>query len=92
MRRGLPNRLIVDNGSAYKSSSLQEICARLEIRLIHCRPYEPEAKGKLERWHRTVRDQFINELNLSLIKNLEDINIRKCLDKINSVFPVLYFS
>jgi len=76
MRRGLPNRLIVDNGSAYKSSSLQEICARLEIRLIHCRPYEPEAKGKLERWHRTVRDQFINELNLSLIKNLEDINIR----------------
>ncbi len=76
MRRGLPNRLIVDNGSAYKSSSLQGICARLEIRLIYCRPYEPEAKGKLERWHRTVREQFINELNLSYINNLEDINIR----------------
>ena len=76
MRRGLPNRLIVDNGSAYKSSSLHEICARLEIHLIHCRPYEPEAKGKLERWHRTVRDQFINELNFSCIKNLEDINLR----------------
>ena len=76
MRRGLPNRFIVDNGSAYKSSSLHEICARLEIHLIHCRPYEPEAKGKLERWHRTVRDQFINELNFSCIKNLEDINLR----------------
>jgi len=76
MRRGLPNRLIVDNGSAYKSSSLHGICARLEIHLIHCRPYEPEAKGKLERWHRTVREQFINELNFSCIKNLEDINLR----------------
>ena len=55
--------MALPNGSAYKSSSLHEICARLEIHLIHCRPYEPEAKGKLERWHRTVRDQFINELN-----------------------------
>lgn len=76
MRRGLPNRFIVDNGPAYKSHTLQEVCARLDIRLIYCRPYEPQAKGKLERWHRTVREQFINELNLSLIKNLEDINIR----------------
>ena len=76
MRRGLPSRFVVDNGPAYKSESLQGICARLDIRLIYCRPYEPEAKGKLERWHRTVREQFLNELNLSLIKNLEDINIR----------------
>ena len=76
MRRGLPNRFIVDHGPAYKSHTLQEVCARLDIRLIYCRPYEPQAKGKLERWHRTVREQFINELNLSLIKNLEDINIR----------------
>ena len=76
MRRGLPSRFVVDNGPAYKSESLQGICARLDIRLIYCRPYEPEAKGKLERWHRTVREQFLNELNLSLIKNLEDMNIR----------------
>jgi transposase InsO family protein len=41
MRRGLPNRFIVDNGPAYKSHTLQEVCARLDIRLIYCRPYEP---------------------------------------------------
>ena len=76
MRRGIPSRLIVDNGSAYRSESLQGICARLDIRLIYCRPYEPQAKGKLERWHRTIRDQFISELNLSIIRGLDDINIR----------------
>ena len=62
MRRGLPNRFIVDNGPAYKSHTLHEVCARLDIKLIYCRPYEPQAKGKLERWHRTVREQFINHI------------------------------
>ena len=75
-RRGLPKRLIVDNGSAYRSESLQQICARLDIRLIYCRPYEPEGKGKLERWHKTVREQFINEVNLAEINSLSDFNLR----------------
>jgi len=55
LKRGLCDKLIVDNGSAYRSGSLQGICARLSISLIYCRPYAPEGKGKLERWHRTLR-------------------------------------
>ena len=62
LKRGIPTKLVVDNGPAYLSNSLQGICARLGIRLIHCRPYAPEGKGKLERWHRTTRDQFLSEL------------------------------
>ena len=76
MRRGLPKRLIIDNGSAYRSGSLTGICARLDIRLIFCRPYEPEGKGKLERWHRTVRAQFLNELNPKHIGTIDDLNDR----------------
>lgn len=76
MRRGLPKRLVIDNGSAYKSGSLSGICSRLDIKLIFCRPYEPQGKGKLERWHKTVRSQFISELKLKNINNLEDLNDR----------------
>jgi len=42
LRRGLPRKLVVDHGAAYRASTLQGICARLDIRLIYCRPYAPE--------------------------------------------------
>lgn len=76
LRRGVPVKLVVDNGAAYRSGSLQGICARLGIHLIYCRPYAPEGKGKLERWHRTFRDQFLSELDHSKITDLADLNAR----------------
>lgn len=76
LKRGLPRKLVVDNGSAYRTHTLQGICARLAIQLIHCRPYAPEGKGKLERWHRTFRDQFLSELDESRIADLDDLNAR----------------
>ena len=76
LRRGIPYKLIIDNGAAYRSHSLQSICARLEIRLIYCRPYEPEGKGKLERFHRTFREQFLNEIELDQLSGLDDLNER----------------
>jgi putative transposase len=76
MRRGLPGRLVVDNGSAYRSATLQGICARLSIRLIYCRPYQPASKGKIERWHRTLRSQFLAELDTTHVRDLGDLNAR----------------
>lgn len=76
LKRGLPIKLVVDNGAAYRSGSLQGICARLEIQLIYCRPYEPAGKGKLERWHRFARAAFLEELDHSLIRDLPDLNGR----------------
>jgi transposase InsO family protein len=76
LKRGVPIRLIVDNGAAYRAQTLQGVCARLGIHLIHCRPYAPEGKGKLERWHRTCRDQFLSELDERLITSLDDLNAR----------------
>ena len=76
LKRGLPKKLLIDNGPAYRSKTLQGICARLEIHLIYCQPYEPEAKGKLEKWHQTVRDQFLSELDMRRIRDLEDLNAR----------------
>jgi transposase InsO family protein len=76
LRRGVPIKLIVDNGAAYRATTLQGICARLGIQLIFCRPYAPEGKGKLERWHRTLRDQFLSELDERHIASLDDLNAR----------------
>ena len=76
LRRGVPVKIIVDNGAAYRAATLQGVCARLDIHLIFCRPYAPEGKGKLERWHRTFRDQFLSELDQRRIADLADLNAR----------------
>jgi len=76
LKRGLPRKLIIDNGPAYRAGSLQSICAKLEIRLVYCRPYEPEGKGKLERFHRTFREQFLDEIEPEKLSGLNDLNER----------------
>lgn len=76
LKRGIPKKLLIDNGPAYRSESLQNACARLKIRLIYSRPYEPESKGKLERWHRTFREQFITEIEWQAIHSLDELNAR----------------
>jgi len=74
LKRGLPGKLVIDNGAAYRAKSLQGICARLSIPVVYCRPYRPESKGKLERWHRVVRAQFISELTSQHLQDLNSIN------------------
>lgn len=76
LKRGLPKKIIVDNGAAYKSTSLQAICARLQIRLVYCPAREPEGKGKLERYHRFFRATFLNEIDIKAIQNISDLNAR----------------
>lgn len=44
VRRGLPERLYVDNGANYRSQQLALVCAKLGIALIHARPYQPAGK------------------------------------------------
>jgi putative transposase len=76
LKRGLPVKLVIDNGAAYRAKTLQAVCARLGIHLVYCRPYAPQGKGKLERWHRTFRDQFLSELDTSRLQDLGDLNAR----------------
>ena len=76
LKRGLPKKLVIDNGSAYRAKTLQDVCIRLGIHLVYCRPYAPEGKGKLERWHRTFRDHFLSELDHSRLSDLDDLNAR----------------
>jgi len=79
-RRGLPRKLYVDNGPAFRSKHLEYITASLSITLIHARPYSPQGKGKIERWFKTVRSRFLSnctatglaELNAAFDRYLND--------------------
>lgn len=61
--RGVPDAVLVDRGSAYVSPELARACAVLGIRLVHAKPRSPATKGKIERFLRTMRGQFLVELD-----------------------------
>ena len=71
LQRGLPRKLYVDNGSAFRSKHLEYVCASLSIALIHAKPFQPQGKGKIERWFKTVRTRFLPHCRAS---SLADIN------------------
>jgi transposase InsO family protein len=60
LTRGLPRRLYVDNGSAFRTKHLERICASLGMALIHTPPYTPQGRGKIERFFRSVRSRFLS--------------------------------
>src|SRR6266542_3535254 len=76
LRRGAARRLFVDNGSAFRSHQLALVCAKLGITLIHARPYHAQAKGKIERWFRTVRLQLLPLLQPGDLQSLDALNRR----------------
>jgi transposase InsO family protein len=49
-------RVLSDNGSAYKSHAWRDACTELAITPKHTRPYRPQTNGKIERFHRTLAD------------------------------------
>jgi putative transposase len=59
--RGVPESVYVDNGSAFVDWLLRA-CAKLAIKLIHSTPGRPQGRGKIERFFRTVREQFLVEI------------------------------
>jgi putative transposase len=63
MTRGVPDAILVDRGSAFVSSQLLRACAVLGVRLIHASPRAATTKGKVERFFRTIRDQFLVEID-----------------------------
>ena len=70
-KRGVPAALYVDNGSIYTSKEIVQICARVGCLLAHTPVRDGAAKGKVERFFRTVREQFlIRSLDLSSLENL----------------------
>jgi transposase InsO family protein len=49
-------RVLSDNGSAYRSHLWRQACTDLGIAMKKTRPYRPQTNGKIERLHRTMSD------------------------------------
>ena len=70
-KRGVPHSLYVDNGSIYVSKEIVQICSRVGCLLHHTPVRDGAAKGKVERFFRTVREQFLcRQLDLSSLEAL----------------------
>jgi transposase InsO family protein len=73
-RHGKPDALYLDNGSTYRGDTLATACARLGITLLHARPYDAQARGKMERFWRTLREGCVDFLGG--LTSLHDVNVR----------------
>jgi hypothetical protein len=74
LKRGIPEIIYVDNGKIFSARRLDAVCAALGIRKISCQPYSPEGKGKIERFFRTVREDFLAEPEVQKVQTLHELN------------------
>lgn len=64
LKRGLPQTFYIDNGSCFRALHLEQVTAQLGVAIKHSRPYTPQGRGKIERWFRYVRENFIQVLRI----------------------------
>lgn len=76
LSRGVPDVVYLDNGSSFVSKQLLRALAILGSRLVHSRPGRPQGRGKIERFFRTVRDQFLVEVAHSDVTSLDVLEAR----------------
>ena len=74
--RGIPVRLYVDNGKIYRSRQLERIAASVGILIVHTPPYQPEGRGKIERFFRHVREGFLASIDPRQVRTRDELNIR----------------
>jgi putative transposase len=72
--RGVPTRLYMDNAKIYRSPQVARIAASIGILVIHTPPYQPEGRGKIERFFRSVRDGFLADLAPKALLSLDQLN------------------
>jgi len=85
-KRGVPQTVYTDHGSVYTSKEITQICARIGTLLCHAPVRDGAAKGKVERFFRTVRESFLTRaLDLSSIETLNRAFQRWVEDEYNSI-------
>ncbi|MBZ0166315.1 MAG: DDE-type integrase/transposase/recombinase [Candidatus Omnitrophica bacterium] len=85
-KRGIPEQLYVDNGSIYCSQEITLICARTGCILRHTPVRDGAAKGKIERFFKRVRSQFLSRrLDLSSLEKLNNQFTAWVEDEYNAV-------
>jgi putative transposase len=73
-RHGTPDALYLDNGATYRGDIRRTACARLGVTLLPARPYDAPARGKIERFWRTLREGCLDFLGP--VAALHDVHVR----------------
>jgi putative transposase len=72
---GLPAKLYLDNGPAFQAIRFHAACDGLGIQLLHSKPYVAESRGVIERFNRTLKEQFESEVRIrETPPTLEELN------------------
>jgi len=74
LKRGVPKAIYADNGRIFVSNHFRRVCAELGINLIHHLPYNPQSKGKIERFFLRMQKEFLLEAENADIHTLDELN------------------
>jgi transposase InsO family protein len=69
-----PGALYLDNGATYRGEVLETLCSRLGIGLLHAEAEDPQARGKMERFWRTLRQGCLDHIGTP--GSLQDVQVR----------------
>ena len=70
---GRPQMFNFDNGSSYKNKQMELLAARLGCVIHYDQPYTPTQKAKIERWFRTMKDQWMAALDIRDFHSLDEL-------------------
>jgi putative transposase len=87
-------RLLSDNGPSYISSELADWLDKHDMEHTRGKPYHPQTQGKIERWHRSLKNQillenyyFPSELKQRIEDFIQYYNTRRYHESINNLTP-----
>jgi transposase InsO family protein len=92
-------RLLSDNGPGYVAGDLADWLARQRMEHIRGAPCHPQTQGKIERWHRTLKNRILlenhhlpGELEAQIAAFVEHYNHRRHHESLNNLTPAdVYF-
>ena len=70
---GRPKIFNFDNGKSYRNKQMELLAARIGTTLSYCQPYTPTGKAKIERWFRTMKDQWMAALDMRDFHSLDQL-------------------
>ena len=70
---GVPKVFNFDNGAAYRNKQMELLAARIGSVINYCHPYTPIQKAKIERWFRTLKDQWMAALDMRDFNSLDEL-------------------
>ncbi len=70
---GRPGMFNFDNGSSFKNKQMELLAARIGSVVHYDQPYTPTQKAKIERWFRTMKDQWLASLDIRDFHSLDEL-------------------